>query len=162
MTRIKRPFTLLEVIIVLLLITLSMGAIGWKAHVVLEKRRFQSDLAQLKSRLQMIHRMAMHAQADWHAHLKCEKSKWFLESAPAEKTRSPFKPLLLHSFDLKLNGKPVEMVSMEFFSTGEVFPHASFIFRQGSREEKWELPQLFKQDAGDGIKNLGPIHPEEI
>lgn len=146
----------------LALLVLATGAIGWKMHAFLEKRRFQADLEQLASRIHTLHHMAVNMQADWKGVLKRHEKKWSFETRCVEQPKSRSLPSLsFHPFSLFVDGKEQDGITIEFFSSGEIRPHANLLFRRDSQSKEWKLPGIFKIEEGDGTKKLGPVHPDE-
>ncbi len=159
----KRYFTLLEVMVGCALLILAVGAIGWKMHTFLEKRRFSADLEQLASRIHTLHYLAVNMQADWKGVLFRRGGKWSFETRCIEQTVSRSLPALsLHPFSLFVDGKEQGGIAIEFFSSGEIRPCAHLLFRQGRQFKEWKLPEIFQKEEGDGTKKLGPIHPDDF
>ena len=75
----KTFFTLLEVMIGVFLLLLAAGAVSWKMYPLIEKRKFQSDLERLRSRLLTCRHLALTMQADWRGSLVRVKNKWVFE-----------------------------------------------------------------------------------
>lgn len=163
MSKGRRSFTLLEVMVGLVLIALAAGVVGVRTHAFLEKRRFQSHVDLLASRIQMLQQMAVNRQADFTGALQRRGKKWVFSSSCLEQPGvRTFAPLSLGSFSLWVDQKEVEAVPFEFFSSGEVSPCAHFLFKLDQQERAWRLPEIVHRQAGDGSKKLGPVHPDEV
>lgn len=164
----RLSFTLLEILVGLSLLLIAASVVGWRLHGLVEQRRFSSDIEQLKSRLFTLYCLAHSMEADWEGCLERKGDIWIFEASciDAPAMRSVAK-LSLHSFALFVNGKKAESFRIELFASGAVRPHGKLLFCQdperpeiGSREIR--LPELFKSASGDGVKNLGPMHPREV
>lgn len=160
-------FTFLEVMIALVLLMIAGSAVSWKMHQWIQKRRFQSDLEQLRSRFFTCHHLALTMQADWRGVLRPLKGKWRFEAScldPSINTYLP--PITLHSFTLSFKGEVQKEFAVDFFSTGTLFPQGELTFYQDVKDSEglsqtWQLPHLFLNQEGDGKKDLGPLHPDD-
>lgn len=164
--RTSRHFSLLEVMVGLALVLMAAGAITWKMLGFIEKRRFKTDLEQLKSRILTTHALAVNMQADWEGILKRDGKIWTFQVIcldPPKSKQVRFSSIQLHFSDVLLNGKKQGAASFLFFSSGEIRPSGTFQFRRQKDEEtaQWEVPAIFGKGAGDGGKKLGPVHPDE-
>ena len=158
----KRTFTLLEVMIGFMLIVFASGAVGWRIHGFLEKKRVQSDVDQIVSRIRTLQQMALNMQSDWSASLKRRGKKWSFVCVCSEQPGArAFAPLHLRPFSLSIDGQEAEEVIFEFFSTGEVSPPSQFVFRRDDYVRRWNVFDILHKGAGDGVKKLGPVHPNE-
>ncbi|HSX25505.1 MAG TPA: hypothetical protein VLE89_00685 [Chlamydiales bacterium] len=157
LTKGKR-FTLLEVMVGITLLLLASGLIGWKMHGAIQKKRFSANLERFKERCALCQRLAMVTQADWRGLLKQKGDRLIFETTCIEsKEINGFAPLTLDSLSLYLDGKKADDLTIEFFSTGQIYPQGLLLFRQtkGSLQEEWSLSQIF-QAGGE------PLHPEDI
>jgi hypothetical protein len=152
----------------LTLVILAGTTLIWKMSGWIERSRFQSYLEKLRSRFFVCQRLAMMMQVDWRGTLHKEKGKWVFESFcvdPSYFKRLP--PLSLHSLTVVFEENVQDNFSVDFFSTGILFPQGPLTFYQDPKDPKaqtqvWILPNLFQFEGGDGEKNLSPLHPDEI
>ena len=164
LTRTNKYFTLLEILVSFALLLIAAGAVGWKMYGLLEKRRFHADLEQFKSRIQTVHKMAISMQADWEGVLQLEGKKWTFQASCLDPPKSrAFSPIPLHLGEVHFNGETQESYPFLFFSSGEIRPIGEFHFRRQPDEEMevLELLHLLGKEEGDGIRKLGPVHPDE-
>ena|SRR5579872_1150726 len=156
----KRAFTLLEVMVALALILIVGGLTGWKMHEAVCKKRFQSELSRLQSRIMTCHRLAAAMQCDWKGVLIKEGTGWIFETICIESPESKkLKPLQLHSFDLFLNGKKIHELEIEFFSSGQIDPEGTFLFVADGQKTAWNFPELFLKESSASSKKIGPLSP---
>src|SRR5690242_11523293 len=105
--RTSRHFSLLEVMAGLALVLMAAGAITWKMVGFIEKRRFKTDLEQLKSRILTTHALAVNMQADWEGILKRDGKIWIFQTIcldPPKSKQAQFSSIQLHFSDVLLNG----------------------------------------------------------
>jgi len=160
----SRNFSLLEIMVGIALVLIAAGAIGWKMQDMIVKKRFKGDLERLKSRVLSIQALAVNMQADWNGILKFDGKTWTFEALCLDPPRAKaFSPMTLHVTDVLLDGKKQETYSFQFFSSGEVWPCGTFEFRSRyvEQSEKLDLPAILGRMSGDGMKKLGPVHPDE-
>ncbi|HSX37742.1 MAG TPA: type II secretion system protein [Chlamydiales bacterium] len=159
----QQSFSLLEIIVALALLIMAAGAVGWKMYPFLAQRKFRIHLAQLKSRIQTIQRVALNMQSDWRGVLKKHHGDdWIFEVfCMDDPTLKSFSPISVYSREIFLNGERQDGISFEFFSTGEIQPKGILLFRR-DQEEKWDLLKILGKEEGDGIKKPGPIHPDDV
>jgi len=160
----NRCFTLLETMIALTLLIMAAGAIGWKMAGWVEKRRFKVDLEQFQSRLRTIHRMAINMQADWEGNLEKDGSEWSFRAQCLDPPGSKkFRPIKLRRTEIKLNEKEEKSFTFIFYSSGTVWPMGALQFKslKDGAAASWELPLIFGKEEGDGVRELGPLRPNE-
>lgn len=164
----KSPFTFLEVMIALSLLIMAAASMGWKMYTIVEKRRFQSDLEQLRSRFLTCHCLALNMQADWKGELREENGRWVFTAVCLDHpTKKKLPPIFLHSLHFTFNQERQDSFSMDFFSSGTIFPQGELVFYEdlenpNGRKETWKLPDIFQSQEGDGDRALGPMHPDEF
>ena len=66
----KRPFSLLELIVGISILALVSSAVIWKMSRLIERKRFDSSVDRIQSRIFTCRRLAMNMQADWKAVLE--------------------------------------------------------------------------------------------
>lgn len=152
--------------IALALFLLAGSVVGWKMHQAVAKKRFESDLARLESRLSVCQRLAVTTQADWKGILKKEKEGWTFEAICIDDPRAKkLKPLHLHSFTLTFNSRKTEEAEFDFFSTGKTLPEGTFQFIQNDLsspvKKEWNLPAIFHAETSKDSKKP-PLHPDEL
>ena len=159
----KRSLTLLEVLIAVAILGITAAGIGWKTHSILEKRQFESAFQRFSSRLQTVHLLALVMQSDWQVRLCRRKGVWRADSECVEQPEiRRLTTLSLGKFKLLVDGIEQEELSLYFFATGETKPSSSFAFSQKGRSRLWNLHEIVRRIEGDGKKNLGPMHPEDL
>jgi hypothetical protein len=149
----------------LALLMIAMGTIGWKMNGFIQKKQFYTDLRQLNSRCLTLRKMAISMQADWEATLKPKEKNWVFETVCLDLEKQiAFPPIKLRGTDVLLNGKELNMLKILFFSSGKIEPHGSLFFRGKAhgQTETWDFPKIFGMEEGDGVRSLGPVHPDEI
>ena len=145
------------------LLLLAAGALSWKTSVVLEKKRFQTDLNMLRVQWDTLHRLAINTESDWVGILRKNGKKWVFESACIEEERAALSSLNLSHFTLFIDGKNQDEFQINFYSSSEIKPTGTLLFfRNQEEKQEWKLPEIFQKEEGDGIKQLGPIHPNDV
>ena len=117
---IKKAFTLLEMMIVICLIGIASGVVGWRMHRAIQNQQFHSDVICFRNQLMCFQKLAVARQVDFHAVLKKEKGKWVFISVCLEDKIQRVRPLKLHIKEAIIEGKQVEEVQFDFYSTGLV------------------------------------------
>jgi hypothetical protein len=164
----KSSFTFLEVMIALSLLMIAATSMGWKMYTIVEKRRFLSDLEQLRSRFLTCHCLALNMQADWKGVLRKENERWVFTAVCLDHpTKKMLPPIFFRSLSFMWNQELPDSFSIDFFSTGTVFPQGDLVFYEDlknptGRKEIWKLPDIFQSQEGDGSRILGPMHPDEF
>lgn len=162
----RKLFSFIEVMISLTLLLLIAGTIGWQVYGVLERKRFLADLEKLKTRCLSLQRLSLTTQTDWKGILTPEGKNWIFQSVCLDTTQPiHFSPLKLKATEVLLNGQQQELINIEFFSSGKIKPNGTLLFQHSAKSSQiaiWELPKMFGIEEGDGAKQLGPIHPDEI
>lgn len=142
----------------IVLLAMASGVIGWKMHKAVEKKQFQSQLERLQTRFTVAQKLAVTMQADWKGVLKKQKKEWVFETTCEEGTARKLSPLHLKAMEVFFDGKKVDELTFDFFSSGKVLPEGNFSFTTPSDKVQWKTSQLFQRQEG---KKLGPIHPNE-
>lgn len=145
--RIKRAFSLLEVMVGMALLVIASGSIAWKMQGAIAAKRFRSDLERLHARLLVCQRLSCAQLADWEGVFKWEGSKLVFEASCEEGQKfSPLKLDLATTF----NGKRFDEMTINFFSTGQVVPTGLFVFSRKEERAEWNLPDIFQREEGEG------------
>lgn len=154
----KRAFTLLEIMVALVLIAIASTAISLQMRGAIEKKKFNSNIEKLKSRMFVAQKLAIATQADWTGVLKKETNGWTF-SVKCDEPGKQFSPLHLDKMDLLLNGKKVtDQLVFDFFASGHTSPDGILTFKHGSHQTQWKGFDLFERNEG---KKLGPAHPND-
>lgn len=157
MKKSKQGFSLLEVMVAFSLILMAGGAIGWKMHGLLEKKRFSSGVEKLTSRLEALRSFALNTQADWKGTLSQRKSgQWVLEAccidAPGKTSSLTLEPL-----ELFWDGQRQYRIEFFFTATGQVLPKGTLELRSAKGESRrFVFPNFFFIEEGT---QKGPLHP---
>lgn len=152
----RRFFTLLEVMIGIALIALASSLIGVKMHHAIEKKRFQSTLESLKARIMVTQKLAISTQDDWQLTLEKKGHAWTLHTVCENKKK--LSPLHFQNFDVYLNGKKVDCLTLDFFSTGEVLPNGKILLKDKSQKAELKIAELVLREEG---KKQGPLYPSD-
>jgi hypothetical protein len=164
----KSLFTFLEVMIALSLLIMAAASMVWKIYTIVEKRQFQSGLEQLRSRFLTCRCLALNMQADWRGELRQENGKWaFTAVCLDHPTKKMLPPIYFHSLHFTFDQEKLDFFSIDFFSSGTIFPIGELAFYEDlenpkGRKETWKLPDIFQSQEGDGDRVLGPMHPDEF
>ena len=164
--RFKRAFTLLEVLVVIAILGITAGMIGWNLHQVIADKRFNSSVDKLHARLSTCRRLALNMQADWKVVLRQEGTRWVAEAVCVDSPATGFPlPLLsLEPMEFLFDGEPQGEWVFTFTATGEVYPKGALTLRSRQKKKsqktvQWEIPALFSLQEGS---ELGPVHPREV
>jgi prepilin-type N-terminal cleavage/methylation domain-containing protein len=149
----KRPFTLLEVMIVILLLSIAGSIIGIRLGNALEEKQFQTAVERLYSELESSRRMALNMQADWSVILEKQNDLFVFYRSCPESARS-FTVQWKAPCHLRWNDEPIEKIAFLFSSTGKIEP-GGLLEIIGSRQHlRWSFPEHFAVTEGtDGALN---------
>ena len=130
-----RPFTLLEVIIVIALLgviaTFGTGA----ASDLLKQHSFQKETEQLKLLLQKLQMEALALESDMELQIE-KKDHWKAVFKSSEKIVRSETVDLKHIQTVFLNNKAVDRLTITIFSTGRILPENLIEFR-GDKSSLW-------------------------
>ena len=137
------------------LLAIASGAIGWKIHEVVKKKRFESDVQRIQFHLQNCYRLALNTHVDWQIRLEKEVGGLHITSyCPESSLLEPLRPKVLpvSLLNINFNDEEVDGLSFYFTSSGQVYPQGLLIFSLGSPELRKELsiPGIFHQLIGRG------------
>ena len=143
------------------------GSLGWKMHKAMEKRKFKSEMEQLLSQLSICRHFALNMQADWTATLYREGKEWIFEAICSDHPIKKKLPRMsLHFLTIVFEGKSQDSLSFNFFASGAIFPHGEISFYRDKEDLEpfkiWKIPSIFQVEEGDGERELGPVHPDEL
>lgn len=150
------------------LLIMASGVIGWKAYQMIENKRFQSETEKLRSQFFSCHRLALNMQADWRGVLRKLNDQWVFEAICLDHpNKKKLPPIFLHSYTVVFKGTIQNELTLDFFSSGAIFPQGELVFYQNfgdpkSRLKTYKFPDLFSIEEGNGEKVLGPIHPDDF
>jgi prepilin-type N-terminal cleavage/methylation domain-containing protein len=154
----SRRFTLIELLIALLLLSIASGVIGVKMHTAVAKKAFQSELDRLKDRLMTTQKLAVAMEADWRAILKKNDKKWTLEIYCDEGEERKLSPLNLNSMEIFFKGKKVDELAIDFYASGKVLPDGVLQFTHQKEKVEWAIHSLFPREEGT---KFGPLRPNQ-
>lgn len=148
-------FTLIEIFAALALLLLAGGLVGWRMHEAVAKKKFFSDLERLQERFEVSKKIAIAMQTDWKGKMKRVGEHWVFDVRCFDQMQvKGFAPLNLHSFTLFYEGKKVDELEFDFFSSGQVSPNGILRFCQKDLSFEWKINPNSRAE-------LGPIHPDE-
>ncbi|MBN2480064.1 MAG: type II secretion system protein [Parachlamydiales bacterium] len=129
---IKRNFTLLEIVLTIVIISLFSSLIFLKMNTALEGHKIKSDIKKIDSYFVMCKKMAYTHQADIYLTAINEKKGMTLEIGTDEnmglfENQKKIKELL-KNINFKFNNKIVDKVEIIFSSTGSILPKPNFQF----------------------------------
>jgi prepilin-type N-terminal cleavage/methylation domain-containing protein len=138
--KIKAGFTLLEVLIGLLILTIAAGGVGWKMFAAVQKKKFHTAVERIKERLSTAQKLSISMQADWKVVLRKEKGGWTVETGCQEIARRKLPPLHVEGLEIGLEGrKKTELIEFCFFSSGQSLPDGVLEFASHGEKESWSL-----------------------
>lgn len=144
--------------VAVVLIAIASTAVSIQMRGAIEKKKFNSNIERLKSRMFVVQKLAMATQADWTGVLKKEADGWTF-SVKCDEPGKQFSPLHLDKMDLLLNRKKVtDQLVFDFFASGHTLPDGVLTFKHGSQQTQWKGFDLFERNEG---KKLGPAHPND-
>ncbi len=143
----KRPFTLLEILIGILLIALVSGAIGLRVGKGIEEKKFSSSVDRLFVELEACRRLSLNAQADWIAILEKKEGKFFLHKSCPEMQKA-VSVSWSTSCKIHFNQEEVSALSFQFSASGKLSPQGILTLSDGKRKITWTLPDRFSVFEG--------------
>ena len=145
----KRPFTLIELLIGFSLLTSIGGLIGWRVGPLIQKKQFANDVARLQNELVSLHQLAVSTQSDWSLAIEHKGSGWTLKEECVKTPRLCTKHLKpIESASLAFNDKAIDRVTFTFYATGLVLPEGNLTCTQAQLKEAktLSLSKLFQQE----------------
>jgi prepilin-type N-terminal cleavage/methylation domain-containing protein len=138
----KSNFTLLEMMIALLLLSIIGSLVGIRTVQGIEVKEFQVAVEGLRLELESCRQQALNTQADWWVNVEiCNKRMLINHSCPEmglSKTSDWKAP-----FRLSWNGEPTQKIVFLFSSTGKIEPIGRLVFAGSKKHLQWDIPQLF-------------------
>ena len=154
---IRKAFTLLEVMIAIVLLSIVSSLVSIKMTRAVEKKKFQSDVDRLKARMGLAQKLAMAMQADWTGCLEREGDGWIFYIQCDEISNKQLTPLHIASMEISLNQKKIgSRLDFDFYASGHSFPDGTFLFKQKSHQIKCSTLDLYERKEGN---KSGPSHP---
>jgi type II secretory pathway pseudopilin PulG len=127
----SRPFTVLEIVIVLALIALVAGLGIGSINSLLEKHRFQAEIDRFKEMIQELQIEALALRSDIEIELKKSEEGWIAQSKTAESILRPETLELKRVTEITLNGATQDHYRLNIFSTGRIEPSALIEMKAG-------------------------------
>lgn len=121
-----RPFTLLEVVIVLMLIGMMAIFGTWSLTDLLAQHRRQSEVDELQNLMQELQIEALALQTDLELLFIKDKDKLQVSSKTAEKILRSRTVVLEGVREFKFQGRTKPSVVLQIFSTGRIEPQGLF------------------------------------
>lgn len=142
----KRPFSLLEVMVVICILVIAGGAMGLRFYSLAQEKRRTSQIERLKHHIVILQKLALTTKLDWSARLIKEKKGWKFIVYPDEGQPSLFKPIDLDDFIVTLDGKRVEKEFLCFFyATGHVSSLGELTFQKDQVSYTVSIQNLLKR-----------------
>lgn len=158
----KSPFSLLEIVIAIVLLSLMAAVVGLRIGRGFEQRRFEITVGRLRAELESARRLAINMQADWILTLTREKNLFRLQRSCPElgqsydveweaaariffNKREVLEERTMRDSGSLQEGGGVRRIAFHFSSTGKISPKGSIDFVQGENRVHWELPDLLGQ-----------------
>jgi type II secretory pathway pseudopilin PulG len=127
---------LLEVVVAIALIAMASSVVGFKMHGAIAEKRFTSELDKLRAHLLASSKLSVATQDDWQAVLEKQGAGWVFSACSEEGRR--LSPLKLSPIEISLNGKKMDRIRFQFFSTGKILPEGTLVFSQGDFQVEWK------------------------
>lgn len=142
----KRPFTLLEVMVAFALLVIAAGAIGLKMHHGVQEKRFRTEMDRLKTRCIACQKMAIAMQSDWEGVLRKEGKKWIFETRCLDSIQEKkLSPLVFETpFQFSFNDQTASGIQLDFYSSGLVLPKGKVKFtKDKDKSQQWNIQEIF-------------------
>lgn len=149
---IRRAFTLLEVMVAIVLLTIVSGVVGLKMHTAIQKKKFHSDIERLKIKMALSQKLAIANEGDWAGTLKKKGKGWIFEASSEEGKK--LAPLHLDPMEIYFKGKKVDALTFEFFASGHTSPDGVFLFIRDEQRTSWATSELFLRNEGERSDKL--------
>ncbi len=149
--KVKHPFTLLEVMIVLTIVMFASALLGWKMHTMIANKRCKTAIERVRARLLTCHRLSLNMQSDWECRFYRDGRLWMLDTQCVDQKEAPrFSLLRCEGCEFLFNNQNGESFSLLFTASGDVAPHGelSIVFGE-NRLIDWKIPDLFSLRTGD-------------
>ncbi len=143
-TKNKRPFSLLEIVIALILLVMMSGVVAVRVGHGLEKRRFETAVNRLRFELDAARRLSLNMQVDWVLLFEKRESSFALKRTCLD-TDQVFFSEWQSSCKILFNQHEENRITFHFASSGKVSPSGTLTFMKGKNQIEWDLSQLFNQ-----------------
>jgi len=140
----KKPFTLLEICICLMLISWLGAAIGWQIKSLVDSQRLSTEVNRLKLHLEELQTLALSHGADLQIHLIIHEEKRLICSVETDAPKikeMKIKPLQFKSISYLTSGESQEPKNRESFkilSTGRIEFNKLLGFHQKKKKQAAE------------------------
>jgi hypothetical protein len=140
------------------LVVLLSGGLFLSLWKKLEQKRFSSDVARLATRIEMVQKLAINTETDWKGTLAWDKKedRWVFTATCLDSDVRHVPALLLAPLTLRVNGREVSEVAVDFFSSGEIRPVVPLRLQRGDSTKTLTLSHRME---GDGKREKGPDRP---
>ncbi|HEX2582974.1 MAG TPA: type II secretion system protein [Chlamydiales bacterium] len=152
----NRRFTLLEIMLAIALLAIASGALFWRLHRMIERKRFDSDVNRFHSILVSTRSLAIHMKMDFRLELNQTLEGWNARLVCREDPDLVYPLPRFSSLKIAFNQTPVQSFSVDFYSSGFVGPQGLLILSKDPQTHAFKLPELFYQQAEV------PLHPSDL
>jgi hypothetical protein len=143
--------------IAITVIAIAAGALFFRIDRLIEQKSFESDSGRLKTLLLSSRTLALNTHSDWRLDFKKTARGWTAQLICLEDTDLVYPAPKFSPKEMVFNNKPVEEISIDFFSTGLVRPAGTLVLKgKHDRKAKLILPELFHIEENGKI---APFHP---
>ncbi len=128
--RVKSPFTLLEIVVCLAILTLVSGVIGLKIKQATDRHQFESSFNQLVYELKKIHMLALGYRSEFGLNVQAASGGYnytFFTDEPhftGKLTSQTFE----HATGLSFNNQAVETITFTLLADGRILPEGKLSF----------------------------------
>jgi len=159
----RRFFSLLEVMIAISILAIAAGSLFFRVNRLIEQKRFETDAGRLKSLLLSSRMLALNTHSDWRLHFHKTTKGWEIRLLCLEDPDLIYPVPQLSQKELLFNDQPIEELSINFFSTGQVRPVGELALQKTRgnlpTKSKLKIPELFRLEENGKI---APFHPMGI
>ncbi len=141
------------------ILLMAAGSMFWKAHVMIKKGRFSTDVSKIEAELRSSRQLALNMGLDWKLEIVSSKNGLEIRSGPIPSELPPRRlktgPLIVQFQDVE-----VKKLSLHFSPTGKIAPEGIFSFSSlcKSFHREFSSFELFRQR--ELPEALGPARPE--
>jgi len=142
----RRPFTLIEICVCLVLLAAAAGAISWQVWDMFESRRFDENVRKLKNQITELQMAALIYGSDQALDLEEKDGKWRV-TPRSQEARFYVKPFDLVSVDsIQWEGLSRRQLTFQIFTNGRIEPTGVLQMASGERKIYLDLlhPLLIK------------------
>ncbi len=140
-------FTLLEIVLVMAILAIVGGVVGWQIQGLVSSYRFQSDVEELYSTLKKAQALSLTYQTDIELSLFQERGEWkyrLFTHEPFPKALFESRTKTLHGVrQVKFNNRSLhQSTTWTLFSRGSIDPRGIFCFLPAPLEDDQENSAL--------------------